>query len=87
MPPEPAFIIGLMLGCIATLLIQIYGRRKVAMSSQSTSLDAQRAVELLSQENERQDDRMHRLQERLAVLERITIDPALQTAREIEALR
>ncbi|MFD1951167.1 hypothetical protein ACFSGX_10355 [Sphingomonas arantia] len=87
MPPEVGFILGLMLGIIATLLIQAYGRRKAKGAQDSSAIDTQRAVELLSQENERQADRTLRLQERLAVLERIAVDPATHTAREIEALR
>ncbi|GGE77766.1 hypothetical protein [Sphingomonas prati] len=87
MPPEAAFFLGLILGVIATLLIQAYGRRKAKVAQTSSAIDTQRAVELLSQENERQADRTLRLQERLAVLERIAVDPATHTAREIEALR
>ncbi|WP_129586174.1 hypothetical protein [Sphingomonas montana] len=87
MPPEAGFFLGLMVGVIATLLIQLYGRRKAARAEGSAAIDTQRAVELLSQENERQNDRTLRLQERLAVLERIATDPATHTAREIDALR
>jgi hypothetical protein len=51
------------------------------------SLDAQRKVLLLSDENEKLVGKIGRLEERLAVLERIATDPAERTAREIEALR
>ena len=49
--------------------------------------DDQRKIELLSSENERQAGQISRLEERLAVLERIATDPAERTAREIDALR
>jgi hypothetical protein len=50
-------------------------------------LPDQRATALLSAENERLTGRIGRLEERIAVLERIATDPAERTAREIEALR
>jgi len=53
----------------------------------SVSPDAQRKIELLSAENERLTGQISRLEERLAVLERIATDPAERTAREIDALR
>ena len=49
--------------------------------------DARRTVELLTNENERQAGQIIRLEERIAVLERIATDPAERTAREIDALR
>jgi hypothetical protein len=49
--------------------------------------DATRKIELLTNENERLTGQISRLEERLAVLERIATDPAERTAREIEALR
>ena len=48
---------------------------------------AERKIELLSAENERLIGQLGRLEERLAVLERIATDPAERTAREIDALR
>jgi len=48
---------------------------------------ADRKVELLSSENERLTGQISRLEERIAVLERIATDPAERTAREIDALR
>ncbi len=50
-------------------------------------LDAERKVALLSTENERLTGQVSRLEERIAVLERIATDPAQRTAREIENLR
>ena len=49
--------------------------------------DAERKIELLSAENQRLTGQISRLEERLAVLERIVTDPAERTAREIDALR
>ena len=46
-----------------------------------------RKVELLASENARLTGQIGRLEERLAVLERIATDPAERTAREIDALR
>lgn len=49
--------------------------------------DDDRKFELLSSENERLTGQIARLEERIAVLERIATDPAERTAREIDALR
>ncbi len=46
-----------------------------------------RERQLLVAENERLTGQVGRLEERIAVLERIATDPAARTAREIEALR
>ena len=50
-------------------------------------LEAKREVELLSSENAGLKGQVGRLEERIAVLERIATDPAERTAREIERLR
>lgn len=49
--------------------------------------EATRKVALLAGENERLTGMVSRLEERIAVLERIATDPATRTAHEIEALR
>jgi hypothetical protein len=49
--------------------------------------DSQGRVEALSAENSALKGQIGRLEERLAVLERIATDPAERTAREIERLR
>jgi hypothetical protein len=59
------------------------GQVKVAAGSQ----EAARQVELLSNENAGLKGQVGRLEERIAVLERIATDPAQRTAREIEGLR
>ena len=46
-----------------------------------------RGVELLSNENERLTGQVLRLEERIAVLERIATDPAERLGREIDSLR
>ncbi|MBX3592832.1 hypothetical protein [Sphingomonas sp.] len=48
---------------------------------------ADRRIELLTNENERLTGQIGRLEERIAVLERIATDPAERTARDIDALR
>lgn len=48
---------------------------------------AQRAITLLSGENQRLTGQISRLEERIAVLERIATDPADRIARDIDALR
>lgn len=50
-------------------------------------LEDGRKIELLTNENEKLNGKIGRLEERLRVLERIATDPAERTAREIDALR
>ena len=52
-----------------------------------TGPGAAREIELLSIENAGLKKKVERLEQRLAVLERIATDPAERTAREIEQLR
>ena len=49
--------------------------------------EAGREIEQLNRENAGLRGKVERLEERLAVLERIAVDPAERTAREIESLR
>ena len=56
-------------------------------TTREDNLTATRKIELLSNENEGLKGQIGRLEERLAVLERIATDPAERTAREIESLR
>ncbi|MBX9813512.1 MAG: hypothetical protein A4S12_02515 [Proteobacteria bacterium SG_bin5] len=55
----------------------------------STKIDpaADRKIELLSTENEKLAGQISRLEERIAVLERIATDPAERVSRQIDALR
>ena len=50
-------------------------------------LDDARKVQLLTSENEALTAKLTRMEERMAVMERIVTDPAERTAREIDALR
>ena len=54
---------------------------------QRSDPDAGRKIDLLASENEMLVGRISRLEERIAVLERIATDPAARTAREIDARR
>jgi len=51
------------------------------------ALEPERKIMLLTNENERLTGQVSRLEERIAVLERIATDPAERVAREIDALR
>ena len=50
-------------------------------------VETTRQIELLSNDNSELQGKIVRLEERIAVLERIATDPAERTAREIDALR
>ena len=50
-------------------------------------IDAMRQAQLMADQNEQLQAKVLRLEERIAVLERIATDPATRTAREIDALR
>ena len=52
-----------------------------------TDAEADHKIALLSGENEQLHGKISRLEERLAVLERIATDPAERTARAIDSLR
>ena len=53
----------------------------------SGDIEAQRKIELLSNENDKLVSQIGRLEERLRVLERIATDPGERVAREIDELR
>jgi hypothetical protein len=65
------------------------GRHRIAELRAGTAQrpESAREIELLSSENAGLRGKVGRLEERLAVLERIATDPAERTAREIESLR
>ncbi len=52
-----------------------------------TDPDADRKVALLANENEKLIGKISRLEERIAVLERIATEPSTRTARAIDELR
>jgi hypothetical protein len=62
---------------------RLRGRNRYAQSD----LESERQIYLLSTENERLVGQVSRLEERIAVLERIATDPAERISREIDALR
>lgn len=62
-------------------------RKGRSIVTRDGDLSVNRQTELLKSENERLTGQVSRLEERIAVLERIATDPAERTSREIEALR
>lgn len=81
MPPEQAFTIGLILGVAGLLLIQAFTRRKVRQALSAANPAIHREATLRGEEDDRRMIEVDSLRQRLAVLERITIDPAVRTAR------
>lgn len=74
----------------AAVIIQLlsYMRFRQARSgSQAGDMAGARENERLTHENDALRRTVGRLEERMAVLERIATDPAERTAREIESLR
>ncbi|MGE0180041.1 MAG: hypothetical protein AB7O91_09515 [Sphingomonas sp.] len=59
----------------------------MGMGGSSQDPQSTRQVEALTTENSQLKGQVSRLEERIAVLERIATDPAERTAREIEKLR
>jgi hypothetical protein len=62
-------------------------RRNRLRGGDGDDIEAQRKIDLLSNENERLTGQIGRLEERLRVLERIATDPAERVSREIDELR
>jgi uncharacterized protein YlxW (UPF0749 family) len=69
-----------MVTAIVTTWIQARAPRKNPVGSS-------REVEMLERDNAELNAKVHQLESRLAVLERIATDPAERTARQIENLR
>jgi hypothetical protein len=61
--------------------------KKGQLVSRDGDLSLGRQTDLLKAENEKLHGQVSRLEERLAVLERIATDPAERVSREIDALR
>ncbi len=80
--PEGIFTAGLLLGIVGTLLVQWFGRRKAKKAVEAATEDLQAA-----EDKGNHDADIKRLQERLAVMERIATDPGVKTAQQIEQLR
>jgi hypothetical protein len=89
---EIAVFIVIMTALVATTLLILSwmrGRHRLAELRAGTAHKPETAqeIELLSRENAGLRGKVGRLEERIAVLERIATDPAERTAREIESLR
>ena len=72
---------------LVAALIFSWIRTRSQVKVSAGGLEAGRQVELLSNENAGLKGQVGRLEERIAVLERIATDPAERTAREIDQLR
>ncbi|HEY5713324.1 MAG TPA: hypothetical protein VIT38_15625 [Allosphingosinicella sp.] len=79
---------------IMTGMAMVYGlmatwmkHRRTAPALPEGAVQATRQVELLSNENAGLKGQVSRLEERIAILERIATDPSERTARAIEQLR
>lgn len=62
-------------------------RRSLREKDNGEDLPDARKVKLLTDENEQLTAKLARMEERMAVMERIVTEPADRTAREIDALR
>jgi hypothetical protein len=86
-PGIAAFVIILTAIVCFTFLVANWMKLRSLGRGGGAELGATREVELLSAENIHLKGQVGRLEERLAVLERIATDPSERTAREIEQLR
>lgn len=93
---SPAFVLAIIAMSYAAWLVTSWIRAKHGYPitddwgntvSKGDDPAAARQIELLSTENAGLKGQVGRLEERIAVLERIATDPAERTAREIENLR
>ncbi|MEA3014252.1 MAG: hypothetical protein QOD42_2797 [Sphingomonadales bacterium] len=88
MNPGTAVFVLLIVAMVTTTAIVItWLQARAPARSDGGELAAKREVELLSSENQGLKGQVGRLEERLAVLERIATDPAERTASAIEQLR
>ena len=86
-PGIAAFVIVLTSIVCFTFLVANWMKLRAHGRRPADELGAAREVELLSAENANLKGQVGRLEDRLAVLERIATDPSERTAREIEQLR
>jgi hypothetical protein len=82
-----AFIVVMTGMVLAAGLILAWMRSRAQARIAGGGLEAKREIELLSDENAGLKGQVGRLEERIAVLERIATDPAQRTAAAIEDLR
>ncbi|HEV7661810.1 MAG TPA: hypothetical protein VGO55_18365 [Allosphingosinicella sp.] len=87
MNDNAAIFILLLIAMVGFFVIGLTWLKQRAPKGGTGELEAKREVELLSSENAGLKGQVGRLEERIAVLERIATDPAERTAREIEQLR
>lgn len=81
------FIFALTALVAASVIILALIKARAQRNADTGGIEAKREVELLTHENAGLKGQVGRLEERIAVLERIATDPAERTAREIEQLR
>ena len=81
------FVLLIIAMVMVTAIITTWIQSRAPSKPAAPALEAQRQVELLSSENAGFKGQIGRLEDRIAVLERIATDPAERTAREIEQLR
>ncbi len=88
---HPGYVVGLVfivaILTIGTVLKNLIDARYRHGMRSSDELSAVRGLELLANENAGLKAQIGRLEERIAVLERIATDPAERTARQIDQLR
>jgi len=91
----PFFVLGIMAISTGGWLISSWIRAKHGYplenewkgTAEKSSIETERKIALLTNENSELIGRLGRLEERLAVLERIVTDPAERTAHAIDSLR
>ncbi len=91
----PGFVIAIIAVCYAGWILNNWIRAKHGYDledewggkSAKSNPQAERKIELLTNENAQLTGKLSRLEERVSVLERIATDPAKRTAEEIENLR
>lgn len=92
----PNFVIAIIALCMAGWVITTWIRAKhgypidddwTGFGNSVEPPQANRQVEQLTSENSQLKGQIGRLEDRIAVLERIATDPTERTAREIDALR
>lgn len=81
------FVVIMTAMVLVAALLHSWMRTRGEVKVAAGGLDAARQVELLSSENAGLKGQVSRLEERIAVLERIATDPSERTAREIDQLR
>ena len=80
-------IVAIIASAWVTVTILRYKHQRGPAGSDGASVEEARESARLAHENEGLKLTVERLEERIAVLERIATDPAERTAREIERLR